>query len=74
MLLVFKYANLLYTNSVRFDNDERRDEDMLYGIRKLHVVVLQFKVPAKPKEYAWHKMPLLPTLDVVGLKIAVTTF
>jgi hypothetical protein len=46
---------------------------MLYVIRKLHVGALQFKVTAKHKEYTWHNMPLLPTLDVVGLKIAVTT-
>jgi len=52
----------------------RRDEEMLYGIRKLHVGALHFEVTAKPKEYTWHKMPLLPTLNVVGLKIAITTF
>jgi hypothetical protein len=46
---------------------------MLYSIRKLHVGVLQFKVTAKPIEYTWHKVPLLPTPDVFGLKIAVTT-
>jgi len=46
---------------------------MLYGIRKLHVGALQFKVTAKRKEYTWHKMPMLPALDVVGRKIAVTT-
>lgn len=74
MFLVVTYANLVYTTTVRFDNDDRRDEEMLYDIRKLHVGALQFNVTAKLKEYTWHKMPLLPTLDVVGLKIAVTTF
>jgi len=74
VFFVVKYANLLYTNTVRFNNDMRRDEEMLYGIRKLHVGALHFEVTAKPKEYTWHKMPLLPTLNVVGLKIAITTF
>lgn len=74
MFLVVKYANLLYTNTVRFDNDERTEEEIFYGTGKLHVCVLQFKVTAKPKEYTWHKIPLLPTLDIIGLKIAVTTF
>jgi hypothetical protein len=71
---VLKHANILYANTVRFDNDVRRDEEMLYGIRKLHVGVIQFKVTSKLKEHTWHKMPLLPTLDVISLKIAVTTF
>jgi hypothetical protein len=73
VFLVVKYANFLYTNTVRFDNDERRGEEMLYGIRKLHVGALQLKVIAKLRVYTWHKIPLLPTLDAVGLKIAVTT-
>lgn len=47
---------------------------MLCCIRKLHVGALQFKVSATLKECTWHTMPLLPTLDVAGLKIAVTTF
>jgi len=67
-------ANLLYTNTVRSDNNERRDEEMFYGMGKLQVCTLQFKVTAKLKKYTWHKMPLLPTQNVVGLKIAVITF
>ena len=42
-------ANLLYTNTVQFDNDDRMDEEMLNGIRKLHVGALRFKVIAKLK-------------------------
>jgi hypothetical protein len=71
--LVVKYAELLLYEYTRYDNDERRNEKMLYDIRKLHFGALQFKVTVKRKEYTWHKMPMLPTLDAVGLKIAVTT-
>ena len=73
MFSVVKYANLPYANTVRFDNDDRRDEEMSHGIRKLCVGAFQFKVTAELKEHTWHKMPLRLTLDVVGLKMAVTT-
>jgi len=67
-------ANLLYTNSLRSDNNEKRDEEFLYDIRKLQVGVLRFKVTAKLKKCTWHKMHLLPTQNVVGLIIEAITF
>jgi len=45
-------ASLLYKNNLRSDNNERRHEEMLYGIRKLQVGALQFKVTAKLKYLA----------------------